>query len=275
MDTPGRFGASIMKHAVAACAAVAIFPALAAPQSSTSGLSPFAPLAPIGLPLAPIGLPLAPIGLPLPQLGLPPLIQEPVRESGRRGPERHRGTPKSRSRGHGGAVVYVVPSYAWGMWAPGTGAATATVPGTIVNEAQEVTTGVLQLAVEPAITTQVYVDGYFIGTSDDAGNALELDAGPHRVELRANGYKPHVLDTRITARRTLTYQATLEPVDDPAAAGDSSPAGSAPSPLPAGEPPSTPTTIYFIPGCYLGNLPPQDVRLTPGCDLSRLQIYRP
>jgi hypothetical protein len=28
-------------------------------------------------------------------------------------------------------------------------------------------------------------------------------------------------------------------------------------------------TIYVIPGCYLGNRPPRDVSLPPGCDIKR------
>jgi hypothetical protein len=44
-------------------------------------------------------------------------------------------------------------------------------------------------------------------------------------------------------------------------------------PAPVGvEPPAVakPTTFYFIPGCYMGNIPPEQMKLPAGCDLTRL-----
>ena len=34
-------------------------------------------------------------------------------------------------------------------------------------------------------------------------------------------------------------------------------------------------TLYLIPGCYLGNVPPEADRLPAGCDISRLKTYAP
>lgn len=34
-------------------------------------------------------------------------------------------------------------------------------------------------------------------------------------------------------------------------------------------------TLYVIPGCYLGNVPPDETRLREGCDLSQLKIHPP
>lgn len=34
-------------------------------------------------------------------------------------------------------------------------------------------------------------------------------------------------------------------------------------------------TIYLIPGCYLGNVPPDASRLRAGCDIGRLKTYVP
>ena len=34
-------------------------------------------------------------------------------------------------------------------------------------------------------------------------------------------------------------------------------------------------TLYLIPGCYLGNVPPDAGRLPAGCDISRLKTYAP
>ena len=33
-------------------------------------------------------------------------------------------------------------------------------------------------------------------------------------------------------------------------------------------------TFYVIPGCYLGNLPPRDVYVPPGCDLKKTRTIR-
>jgi hypothetical protein len=54
----------------------------------------------------------------------------------------------------------------------------------------------------------------------------------------------------------------------------------APSPEPAAPPPPpyVPTgdrTLYVIPGCYVGNVPPTNVRLRPGCDLSKMTKFIP
>ncbi len=44
------------------------------------------------------------------------------------------------------------------------------------------------------------------------------------------------------------------------------------------EPPFVPTgdrTLYVIPGCYVGNVPPADVKLPANCDLSKLTTFTP
>jgi hypothetical protein len=74
-------------------------------------------------------------------------------------------------------------------------------------------TGSLRLLVSPG-STPVYVDGYFVGTVDDfsdTDSCLNLEAGVHRVELRAPEYEPVTLDVRIEANRIATYRATLTP----------------------------------------------------------------
>jgi len=64
---------------------------------------------------------------------------------------------------------------------------------------------------------------------------------------------------RIPVDGTITYDVTLKPI---AAAPSSSPAPVAPTPSSA----PAPATIYVIPGCYVGNVPPQQVTLPAGCD---------
>ena len=51
-----------------------------------------------------------------------------------------------------------------------------------------------------------------------------------------------------------------------------------PPPPRAPEPPFVPTgdrTLYVIPGCYVGNVPPKDVKLPENCDLAKLTTFTP
>src|SRR5262249_60585116 len=87
----------------------------------------------------------------------------------------------------------------------------------------------------------------------------ELTAGPHRLEIRAPQYQTVTVDIRISPYETLTYRASLEPLRLPAAAAPP------PTPGPA-------TTMYMIPNCYLGNVPPRLNRLPSGCDAKKVQV---
>jgi len=43
-------------------------------------------------------------------------------------------------------------------------------------------------------------------------------------------------------------------------------------------PPFAPTgdrTLYVIPGCYVGNVPPQKVKLPAHCDVTKVTTYVP
>ena len=86
------------------------------------------------------------------------------------------------------------------------------------------------------------------------------------MEFRAPGYESLVVDARIVPGEAVTYRGALNPI-----------APAAP-PTPAPLPPVAPAgglTLYVIPGCYLGNVRPQEARLPEGCDLSRLSIRTP
>jgi hypothetical protein len=39
--------------------------------------------------------------------------------------------------------------------------------------------------------------------------------------------------------------------------------------------PSGNRIMYVIPGCYMGNVPPQDLKLPAGCDLSKVTTVTP
>jgi len=124
-------------------------------------------------------------------------------------------------------------------------------------------TGLLRLAVTPA-TAQVFVDSLYIGTVADinAQNVLQLEEGPHRIEIRAPQYQTVTVDVRILPYETVTYRASLEPARTAVT--------SVPPPMSAAA-----TKMYMIPNCYLGNIPPRANRLPQGCDIKQVQVLGP
>jgi hypothetical protein len=137
------------------------------------------------------------------------------------------------------------------------------VPTDDARAIPSVPNGYLHLQLQPG-TAQVYIDGAYMGTVDDfrrliPGRALE--AGMHRVELRASGYETVAFDAFISPRETLTYRADMERtrprVDVPVA------------------PPGRPKAFYVIPNCYAGDKPPRSVNLPPGCSASKARTIPP
>jgi len=122
--------------------------------------------------------------------------------------------------------------------------------------------GFLDLQMRPG-NAQVYVDGYYMGSVDDFRRMIpgrSIQAGAHRVEVRASGYEPTSFDVMIPPNETVTYRADLE--------------SSAPSAPAVTLPPAMPKTFYVIPGCYAGDRPPRG-RLPRGCDKSKLRAIPP
>jgi hypothetical protein len=117
--------------------------------------------------------------------------------------------------------------------------------------------GWLEFRLEPG-TAQVYIDGYYVGEVSDfdrpGGRAVE--SGPHHVEIRASGYQPSAFDVRLLPDQPVTYREDLRPVS-----GSEPPRRAAAAPGAASG-----TTFYVIAGCYMGNVPPTQVVLRPGCD---------
>ena len=223
------------------------------------------PLPTIGLPLPTIGLPLPSIGLPLSRIGLPPIEPSPAHARPHRGTNASGSAPTtdrqhsqfgSRARRSSATVIYFVPAY--GLDYPQT-------PGLPFksSEGEQWTppTGSLRLELQPGLVPQVYVDGYYVGTLNDVNAELPLDVGRHRLELRADGYENLELDVQIFPGRSTTYRGTLKAVEPV-----SVPVPEIPAPTQVS--PRAPATIYFIPGCYLGDVPPNDARLPAGCDAS-------
>jgi len=59
---------------------------------------------------------------------------------------------------------------------------------------------------------QVFVDGYYVGRVDDFDGSFQhvnLQSGPHRVELRAPGLAPVTFDVNVTPGQTITYHAGM------------------------------------------------------------------
>lgn len=126
-------------------------------------------------------------------------------------------------------------------------------------ETDSAATGMLRLAVTP-FAAQVFIDSYYVGTVEDinAQRVLALEAGPHRIEIRAQDYEALTFDMRIPPYETLTYRGALQPSRSAAPVTRAAPAAQGP--------------MYVISNCYLGNVPPRVDRLPSGCDINRVQV---
>lgn len=72
--------------------------------------------------------------------------------------------------------------------------------------------GSLRLKIKPA-NAQVYIDGYYVGVVDSFDGAfqkLNVDAGPHRVELKAEGYETTDFEVVVTPGDTVTYKGDMK-----------------------------------------------------------------
>ncbi len=107
------------------------------------------------------------------------------------------------------------PLYGWGMYALPMSAYSslwsdyyaAVSPSYI-----EPVTGSIKLKVKPK-DAEVYVDGTFYGAVDHYDGAfqhLDLKAGTHQVEIRANGYETIQLQVRVLPGKTITYNGQMK-----------------------------------------------------------------
>lgn len=201
----------------------------------------------IGLPLPQIGLPLPPIGLPPPSMNLPP-------------------RPTERSERPHRSIILFGPVYGWPYPYPYvSGTSEPSLPSPAPPPAPHSATGRLHLDLQSDVDPRIYVDGYYVGLLSDAnGGELTLDAGAHTIELRQEGYETLREGVRIPFDDVITYRAALKPLAAPPA-----PIAVAPAPPPA------PTTIYVIPGCYVGNVAPREAALPAGCDPNRAVAFPP
>jgi hypothetical protein len=111
---------------------------------------------------------------------------------------------------------------------------------------------------------QVFVDGYYVGLAEEfglGGRGINLDAGPHQVELRAPGYE------------TLTFGVAIEPDSIVRYRGEMQPIATKPAAATAPPEPTAMKSFYVIPNCYAGDKPPTGT-LPKGCDLKKLQTRK-
>ena len=119
--------------------------------------------------------------------------------------------------------------------------------------------GYLRLEVQPE-TARVYVDGLYVGSvSDFRRAACPLDAGPHRVEFRADGYETQSV-------RSASARTTRCCIGERSHRSRSKP----------NLRPATPKTFYVIKGCYAGDTRPRaDLALPAGCRVGNLRTIPP
>jgi len=61
---------------------------------------------------------------------------------------------------------------------------------------------------------EVYADGYFVGRVDDFDGSyqrLTLEAGAHKIEIRAPGFESLSFDVQIVPGQTVSYRAKMRP----------------------------------------------------------------
>jgi hypothetical protein len=74
--------------------------------------------------------------------------------------------------------------------------------------------GSVRLRIQPR-EAQVFVDGGYVGIVDEFDGTfqrLRLETGPHRIEVRLDGFEPLVFNVHITLGRTMTLSGVLEPI---------------------------------------------------------------
>lgn len=222
-----------------------------------------------------IGLPLPTIGLPHPPMGLPPLDTRSLLPTTSPVPVPGGGQVFAPPGGvvgpRRGANVFFFP-FLLGPVVPG---AVSARPGVSVSPPiappRSPARGTVWLEIEPSTTVQVYVDEFYVGETDGHGGRLELEAGPRSLELRAPGYEPLRFRVYVERDRTMTYRDSFIALRNDGSAKRSSPgSASAPAnPAPGAPAASKPMTLYVIPGCYAGNVPPDEAVLPEGCDKAR------
>lgn len=72
--------------------------------------------------------------------------------------------------------------------------------------------GSIRLKIKPR-NAEVFIDGLSVGAIDSFDGVfqrLDVQAGPHKVEIRADGYQTEQFDVIVTAGETVTYKGDLK-----------------------------------------------------------------
>ncbi|HVC18610.1 MAG TPA: PEGA domain-containing protein [Vicinamibacterales bacterium] len=72
--------------------------------------------------------------------------------------------------------------------------------------------GGIHIKVKPK-TASVFVDGYYVGVVNDFNGffqKLKLQPGPHRIEIREQGFKPITFNVKTEPGQTITYKGSLQ-----------------------------------------------------------------
>jgi hypothetical protein len=193
------------------------------------------------------------------------------RYDGRSWPRRTYGYPYGYGYGYG---YYGYPGYAYpGYFGYGYGSPYSTddlsVGAPSVDEsnidspfatAPDESLGRLFFDTEP-LSAQIIVDGIPAGTvADYRGVGMLLTEGVRQVELRAPGFQTATFDVDIMSQQPAVHRGDLTPLRRTAEAAAAVKRGS--------------DKFYLIPGCYLGNRPPSEVSLPPGCDLTQVRTVK-
>jgi hypothetical protein len=112
----------------------------------------------------------------------------------------------------------------------------------------------------------VFVDGYYVGLAEEFGlhgRPLDIDAGAHRIELRAPDYETLAFSVMIAPNDIMRFRGHMQPLTPKRAVAVVTP--------PA--PPAAAKSFYVIPNCYAGDKPPSGT-LPKGCDLTKLQTRK-
>jgi hypothetical protein len=86
-----------------------------------------------------------------------------------------------------------------------------TIPPAFYNPAPGIAYGGLRI-IEAPRDAQVFADGYYVGIVDDFDGVfqhLNLEPGPHRVEIHHPGFPPVAFDVDIQPGRTITLRADV------------------------------------------------------------------
>ncbi len=109
-----------------------------------------------------------------------------------------------------GYFYYSPWGYGPGYWGSGYGYGYGYGGGHYIARGYDL--GMVKLKVKPR-DAEVLVDGYYAGTVDDFDGvfqALKLDSGGYKIEIRKPGFETLVFDVHVQPDRTITYRGEMK-----------------------------------------------------------------